>query len=114
MNKINIRFEYYDATTKSNNIVNVEADINEDLVHTAHDNDIPLEGACGCSLACSTCHVILENEHYNEDEISEEEDALLDCAFGRKPTSRLGCQIKLSQQHDNMLVKIPKVNKNYL
>lgn len=55
----------------------------QNLVQLAHDNDIELEGACECSLACSTCHVILEDKVYDSLEPAEEqEEDLLDLAFG--------------------------------
>ncbi len=58
----------------------------------AHKNDIDLEGACESSLACSTCHVILEDKIFeNLPEAKLEEEDLLDLAFGLTPTSRLGC-----------------------
>ena len=56
-----------------------------------------LEGACEASLACSTCHVILPQDIYNELEPAEDdEEDLLDLAFGLTTTSRLGCQVKIS------------------
>ncbi len=59
----------------------------QNLVHLAHENDIELEGACECSLACSTCHVILEQRVYDAMETpSEEEEDLLDLAFGLTAT----------------------------
>ena len=59
----------------------------DNLVHLAHENEIELEGACACSLACSTCHVILEQKVYEELEVPcEEEEDLLDLAFGLTPT----------------------------
>ena len=52
-----------------------------------------MEGACESSLACSTCHVILDEELYDslEDELSISEEDLLDLAYDVTPTSRLGC-----------------------
>ncbi len=60
-------------------------------------NDVELEGACEASLACSTCHVILPKKIYDNltPPVDEEED-LLDLAFGLTPTSRLGCQVKIT------------------
>ena len=64
----------------------------ETLLEVAHNNHIELEGACEQSLACSTCHVILEEKIYNElpQPVDDEED-LLDLAYGLTLTSRLGC-----------------------
>jgi 2Fe-2S ferredoxin len=63
----------------------------QNLLHIAHENGVELEGACECSLACSTCHVILEEAQYGalEPPTDEEED-LLDLAFGLTPTCVVG------------------------
>ena len=59
----------------------------ESLVALAHRSGVDLEGACACSLACSTCHVILQPEAYNALEpAGEDEEDLLDLAFGLTPT----------------------------
>ena len=64
----------------------------ESLLEVAHNNDIDLEGACESSLACSTCHVILQSHIYDSLEYPEEEEEdLLDLAYGLTHTSRLGC-----------------------
>ena len=64
----------------------------ETLLEVAHNNGIDLEGACESSLACSTCHVILEDGTYDRlEEPCEEEEDLLDLAYGLTHTSRLGC-----------------------
>lgn len=79
----------------------------------AHENDIDLEGACEGSLACSTCHLILEPEYYNKlEEPSDEENDMLDLAFGLTETSRLGCQVKLAPELDGMTVVIPSATRN--
>ena len=59
----------------------------DSLVAVAHKHEIDLEGACACSLACSTCHVILSADTYNALEpAGEDEEDLLDLAFGLTPT----------------------------
>ena len=109
---IKINFEYFDTDLNESCIKTVEANLNDTLLDVAHNNELPLEGACGGSLACSTCHVILEDQYYNEDDLSDEEDAFLDVAPGRTDTSRLGCQILVDKSHENMTIKIPKENRN--
>ena len=65
-------------------------------------------GACDGSLACSTCHVVLEPAHFDAlPPPDEEEEDMLDLAFGLTDTSRLGCQIKLQPSHAGMVLKIP-------
>jgi ferredoxin len=91
----------------------VDAPIGLSVLEIAHHNDIDLEGACEGSLACSTCHVIVDKEFYNQlDEASEEEEDMLDLAFGLTSTSRLGCQIIISEKLDGLKIRLPKETKN--
>ena len=84
------------------------------VLEAAHNNNIDLEGACEGSLACSTCHVIVEDEkHYSIlDEPSEDEEDMLDLAFGLTPTSRLGCQIVMTKELDGFTVTVPDETRN--
>ena len=83
-------------------------------LEAAHQNNIPIEGACEGSLACSTCHVIVDEEYYSmlEDATDDEED-MLDLAFGVMPTSRLGCQIILTKKLNGIVLKVPKSTRNF-
>lgn len=91
----------------------VDAPIGENILEVAHANDVDLEGACECSLACSTCHVILDEEYYNKlPEATDEENDMLDLAFGLTETSRLGCQIICSKELDGMVCRIPAATRN--
>ena len=85
------------------------------LLEVAHQNDIPLEGACEGSLACSTCHVIVDAEYFNmlEDATESEED-MLDLAFGLTHTSRLGCQIIVSDKLDGIRLTLPSATRNMM
>ena len=66
-----------------------------------------LAGACDGSLACSTCHVILEQEQYDAlPPPEEEEEDMLDLAFGLTDTSRLGCQITIDDSMKGMVLKV--------
>ena len=81
----------------------VDADNGLSLLEVAHSNDIDLEGACEGSLACSTCHVIVDKAFFdNLPEPSEEEEDMLDLAFGLTHTSRLGCQIIINEKLEGM------------
>ncbi|UQY80398.1 2Fe-2S ferredoxin-type iron-sulfur [Candidatus Hepatincola sp. Av] len=83
------------------------------VLEAAHSNGIPLEGACEGSLACSTCHVILEKADYDKlTAPKEEEEDMLDMAFGLTPTSRLGCQIVITKELDGFVFKVPSKNRN--
>eukprot|EP00752_Nemacystus_decipiens_P008345 g7459.t1 len=89
--------------------IKVEAELGATLLEVAHENDVELEGACGGDLACSTCHVVLPKEYYDKlDEKEEEEDDMLDLAWGLTDTSRLGCQIKVTRDLEGMLIKVPE------
>lgn len=91
----------------------VEAQNGQTILELAHQDDLPLEGACEGSLACSTCHVIVDPSFYNKlDEASEEEEDMLDLAFGLTHTSRLGCQIKVTDKLDGLKVTIPSSTRN--
>lgn len=106
------------------------------LLELAHENGMENEliGSCDHSLACSTCHVILEDSDgvagangsagtgesggsseswYDKSvrlcEKSVREDDMLDLAFGVEKNSRLGCQIILSEELDGMIVRVPLV-----
>ena len=91
----------------------VEARNGQTVLELAHQDDLPLEGACEGSLACSTCHVIVDPEFYNKlNAASEEEEDMLDLAFGLTQTSRLGCQIVMSDKLDGLRVTIPSASRN--
>ena len=83
------------------------------VMEIAHKHDIyEIEGACGGSLACATCHVIVEGkEKYDEVKsvhaISEEEEDMLDLAFGLTNTSRLGCQLIMDKSLNGLVVRLP-------
>ncbi len=93
--------------------IEVEAMVGLSILDVAHHNQIDLEGACEGSLACATCHVILEEKIYNTlEQPTEEEEDMLDLAFGLTHTSRLGCQIILTKEHDGMRIKLPTATRN--
>ena len=84
-----------------------------DSLEVAHNNGIDLEGACEGSLACSTCHIVVEKSFFDSlPEPSEEEEDMLDLAFGLTHTSRLGCQIIVDEKLDGMKVTIPSGTRN--
>ena len=86
----------------------VEAPIGLSVLEIAHKNGIDLEGSCEGSLACSTCHVIVDEEYFDKlVEPSEDEEDMLDIAFGLTSTSRLGCQIIISEELDGLVVSLP-------
>lgn len=85
------------------------------VLEIAHKNHIDLEGACEGSLACSTCHVVVAEEDFERlNEPTEEEEDMLDLAFGLTATSRLGCQIIMSDALDGLKVKLPNATRNMM
>jgi 2Fe-2S ferredoxin len=93
----------------------VEAPLGLSVLEIAHRNDIDLEGACEGSLACSTCHIIIHANWYDQlDEPSEEEEDMLDLAFGLTHTSRLGCQIRMTKGLDGLTVTLPSATRNMM
>lgn len=97
-----------------NSVVSVPARIGESLLQTAHRNDIDLEGACEGVCACSTCHLIFPAELYDAlPDPSEDEEDMLDMAFGLTETSRLGCQITVTAEMDGAVLELPKATRNF-
>ena len=91
----------------------VEAPVGLSVMEIAHRNNVDLEGACEGSLACSTCHVVVDAEWYDVLEpASEDEEDMLDLAFGLTHTSRLGCQIKMTEELDGLTVSLPGATRN--
>ncbi len=74
---------------------------------------LPLEGTCEGQMACSTCHVILSREWFAQlPAPSEEEEDMLDLAADVQPTSRLSCQVVLTEELDGMEVRIPRSSRD--
>ena len=93
----------------------VDAPLGLSVLEIAHRNDIDIEGACEGSLACSTCHVIVDPTWFERlEEPSEDEEDMLDLAFGLTPTSRLGCQIIITEELDGLTVTLPAETVNLL
>ncbi len=93
----------------------VDAPIGLSVLEIAHRNKIDLEGACEGSLACSTCHVIVEPEDFDRlAEATEDEEDMLDLAFGLTHTSRLGCQIIITEELDGLTVSLPAATRNMM
>jgi 2Fe-2S ferredoxin len=93
----------------------VEAPLGLSVLEVAHRHDIDIEGACEGSLACSTCHVIIDPEWYELlKEATEDEEDMLDLAFNLSTTSRLGCQIIITEELDGLTVRLPAATRNLL
>jgi 2Fe-2S ferredoxin len=85
------------------------------VMEIAHQNNVDIEGACEGALACSTCHVVVDPEDYERlQEATEDEEDMLDLAFGLTHTSRLSCQIIMSEELDGLTVTLPAATRNMM
>jgi ferredoxin, 2Fe-2S len=93
----------------------VDAPLGLSVLEIAHKHGVDIEGACEGSLACSTCHVIVDPQWYPVlKDASEDEEDMLDLAFGLTKTSRLGCQIVMTPELDGLTVKLPAATRNMM
>ena len=93
----------------------VEAEAGRSVLEIAHANDIDIEGACEGSMACSTCHVIVDKSWFGKlKPIDEDEEDMLDLAFGLTKTSRLGCQIIMNDDLNGLTVRLPSGSNNMM
>ncbi|MDR6291132.1 MULTISPECIES: ferredoxin family 2Fe-2S iron-sulfur cluster binding protein [Inquilinus] len=93
----------------------IDAPAGLSIMEIAHKYDVDLEGACEGSLACSTCHVIVEPDWYARlQPAREDEEDMLDLAFGLTKTSRLGCQIIMTDALDGLTVRLPAGTNNLM
>jgi 2Fe-2S ferredoxin len=95
--------------------IEIDAPVGLSILEVAHQNNIDLEGACEGSLACSTCHVVVDSEWYDLlPTATEDEEDMLDLAFGLTHTSRLGCQIIVTDELDGLVVRLPSATRNMM
>ena len=93
----------------------VDAPVGQSVLEIAHANGVDMEGACEGSMACSTCHVIVDEKDIDRlKDPSDDELDMLDLAFGLTETSRLGCQIVMTEKLDGLTVRLPKEVRNML
>ncbi|BES85727.1 ferredoxin, 2Fe-2S [Pectobacterium atrosepticum SCRI1043] len=89
----------------------LEAERGESILEVALRNGIDVEHACEKSCACTTCHCIVREGFDSLAESTEEEDDMLDKAWGLEPESRLGCQARVAG--DDLIVEIPRYTINH-
>lgn len=91
----------------------VEAPLGLSVLEIAHRNSVDIEGACEGSLACSTCHVVVDGAWFSKlAKPTEDEEDMLDLAFDLQETSRLGCQLIMTDALDGLVVKLPAGSRN--
>ncbi len=88
----------------------IEASEGQSLCDALLENDIEIEHACEKVGACSTCHVIIREGFLTLEEPSEQEEDMLDRAWGLEPESRLSCQVTLGAA--DLVVEIPRYTIN--
>jgi 2Fe-2S ferredoxin len=93
----------------------VDAPLGLSVLEIAHQHGVDIEGACEGSLACSTCHVVVDLAWFPRlAQPTEDEEDMLDLAFGLQETSRLGCQIVITEALDGLVVKLPDGSRNMM
>lgn len=106
---IRIRFVSADGET----VREVGARPGDRLLEVAQNDGQPLEGTCEGQMACSTCHVIVAAVDFARlPPAREEEEDMLDLATGATRTSRLACQIILTEAMDGLTVRLPTESRN--
>ena len=89
----------------------IHANTGDSICEALLDHDIPIEHACEMSRACTTCHCIVRKGYDSLDEPEEEEEDLLDRAWGLEPQSRLSCQAIVGKE--DLTVEIPRYSINH-
>jgi ferredoxin len=106
-----VRFHKADGTLDQE----VEGKAGQRLLDVAWAAKQPLEGACEGVMACSTCHVIVDPQDFERlPPASEEEEDLLDIAAHVTRTSRLACQIMLTEALETLNVRVPPAARNWM
>ena len=87
----------------------IDAENGLSIMEVARDHDLGIEGTCGGSISCCTCHVVIDKDWFPVvGNPNPDEEDMLDLAFGLTSTSRLGCQIEISNELDGIRISIPE------
>lgn len=85
------------------------------VLELAQAAGVDIEGACEGNMACSTCHVVVDDAFFGQlPEACEDEEEMLDLASGLRRTSRLGCQITVSEALNGMRLNVPRESRNMM
>ncbi|ELK17848.1 Adrenodoxin-like protein, mitochondrial [Pteropus alecto] len=99
---------------RSGQRIPVSGRVGDNVLHLAQRHGVDLEGACEASLACSTCHVYVSEDHLDHlPPPDEREDDMLDMAPLLQENSRLGCQIILTPELEGAEFTLPKITRNF-
>lgn len=99
-----IKITVIDREDEKHNL-DAPTDMNMNLMELFKAYELPVEGTCGGMALCSTCHCYVESDH-ELPEPSEDEEDMLDQAFFVEDNSRLGCQLRLKDELDGLVVKL--------
>ena len=90
--------------------VEAPIDMAMNLMEICKAYELPVEGTCGGMALCASCHVYVESDHELQDPSEDEED-MLDQAFFVQSNSRLGCQIKMKEEIEGLVVRLAPVHE---
>lgn len=87
----------------------IEVDVGQSVMAAAKENGIDgIVGECGGVCSCSTCHVYVDPEWFEQlPEADDLEESMLDVARDPMENSRLSCQVKMTEELDGMVVRLP-------
>lgn len=89
--------------------IEVPLGVDLNMMEVSKASELPVEGTCGGMALCASCHMYVESDHDIFDRSDDEED-MLDQAFFVEDNSRLGCQIKITEEIDGLIVRLAPVN----
>ncbi|MBL7809525.1 MAG: 2Fe-2S iron-sulfur cluster binding domain-containing protein [Saprospiraceae bacterium] len=90
-------------------LLDAPTDMNMSIMELCKSYELPVEGTCGGMALCASCHVYVLSEHELH-EPTDDELAMLDSAFFVQNNSRLGCQIKLSDELNGLKLQLAPVS----
>lgn len=110
MSEVTVTFVMHDGEE-----IIATGDTGSTVLELAHVAGVDIEGACEGNMACSTCHVVVDDASFELlPEASEDEEEMLDLATGLKRTSRLGCQIEVTAAVEGMRLSVPRESRNMM
>ena len=89
----------------------IQANVGDSICEALLDKGIEIEHACDMSCACTTCHCIVRKGYDSMEPPDEDEEDLLDRAWGLEPQSRLSCQAIVGQE--DLTIEIPRYSINH-
>lgn len=88
--------------------IEAPTDMSLNMMELCKASELPVEGTCGGMALCASCHMYVESDHQLS-EMTEDEEDMLDQAFHVEDNSRLGCQLKLTEEMDGLVVRLAPV-----